>query len=79
MDDDMKEYFMTAGALSKKVKEIIGVAISVYIQCQFYTAWHVKRAMDASATREEILEACQVSAMVGGGHSDVHTLCTQCN
>jgi AhpD family alkylhydroperoxidase len=97
MDDDMNEYFMTAGktlktlgkfnpkamkgfqafmenvkadgALSKKIKEIIGIAISVYIQCQFCTAWHVKRAMEAGANREEILEACQIAAMVGGGHS----------
>jgi AhpD family alkylhydroperoxidase len=61
------------GALSKKVKEIIGVAVSVYIQCQFCTAWHVKRAMEAGATREEILEASQVSAMVGGGHSLMST------
>ncbi len=101
MDDDMNEYFKTAGetlralgqfnsksmkgfqefmqavkadgALSKKIKEIIGIGISVYIQCQFCTAWHVKRAMEAGATREEILEACQVAAMVGGGHSLMST------
>ncbi len=60
-------------ALSKKIKEIIGIAISVYIQCQFCTAWHVKRAMEAGANREEILEACQVAAMVGGGHSLMST------
>jgi AhpD family alkylhydroperoxidase len=57
------------GALSKKVKELIGIAISVHIQCQFCIAWHVKRAMERGATREEILEACQVSAMVGAGHA----------
>ena len=101
MDDDMNEYFMTAGktlralgqanpkgmkgfqefmqavkadgALSKKHKELIGVGISVHIQCQFCTAWHVKRAMESGATREEIMEACQVAAMVGGGHSLMST------
>jgi len=61
------------GALSTKFKEIIGIAISVYIHCEFCTAWHVKRAMEQGATREEILEACQVAATVGSGHALMST------
>lgn len=61
------------GALSRKFKEIIGIAISVYIQCKFCVAWHVKRAMEQGATREEILEASQVAAAVGTGHSLMST------
>ncbi len=61
------------GALSREFKELIGIAISVYIQCRFCIAWHVKRAMEQGATREEILEACQVAAAVGSGHSLMST------
>ena len=61
------------GALSRKFKELIGIAISVYIQCKFCVAWHVKRAVEQGATRDEVLEACQVAAAVGTGHSLMST------
>ena len=61
------------GALSKKVKELIGAATSVCLQCQFCIAWYVKRAIEASAIREEILEASQVMTMVGAGHALMST------
>ena len=61
------------GALSRKTKELIGIAISVYIQCKFCVAWHVKRAMEHGATRDEILEACQMAAAIGAGHSLMST------
>lgn len=70
---DFMQAVKADGALSKKHKELIGVAISVYTKCQFCTAWHVKRAMESGANKDEILEACQVAAMVGGGHSLMST------
>ena len=45
------------GVLSRKVKELIGIALSIVKRCKFCVAWHVKYALEAGATREEIIEA----------------------
>ncbi|TFF84531.1 MAG: carboxymuconolactone decarboxylase family protein [Promethearchaeota archaeon] len=57
------------GALSAKVKELIGIALSVAHQCKFCVAWHVKHALDKGATREEIIEATMIAGTLGGGPS----------
>jgi len=61
------------GALSKKIKEIIGVALSISKQCEWCVALHVKNALEAGATKNEIMEACLVAAMMGGGPSLMFT------
>ena len=55
------------GALSTKVKELISIALSIVTKCKWCIAFHVKNALDSGATREEILEACFVAALMGGG------------
>ncbi|MHA1520359.1 MAG: carboxymuconolactone decarboxylase family protein [Promethearchaeota archaeon] len=55
------------GALSTKMKEIIGVALSVKAQCERCIVWHVKSAMDLGATKQEIIEAAEVAIMMAGG------------
>jgi AhpD family alkylhydroperoxidase len=57
------------GAISGKIKELIGVAISVSKQCKFCVSWHVKKALDLGATKEEIVEATMVAATLDGGPS----------
>ena len=57
------------GALSSKMKEIIGLAVSVKAQCERCIPWHVKNALDLGATKEEIIEAAQVAVVLGGGPS----------
>ena len=57
------------GALSSKIKEIIGIAVSVKAQCERCIAWHVKNALDLGATKEEIIESAQVAVILGGGPS----------
>ena len=59
----------TDGALSAKVKELIGIALSIAHQCKFCVAWHVKHALDKGATREEIIETSMVAGTLGGGPS----------
>ncbi|MHA1777136.1 MAG: carboxymuconolactone decarboxylase family protein [Promethearchaeia archaeon] len=56
-----------SGALSAKFKEIIGIAISVKAQCERCIVWHVKNAVDLGATRQEIIEACEVVVLMSGG------------
>ena len=60
------------GALSGKQKELIAVALSVSNQCTWCIATHVKNAMDAGATRQEIREACLVAILMGGGPAVVY-------
>lgn len=61
------------GALSKKVKELISIALSVVAHCKWCIVFHVKNALDAGATKEEILEACFVAALMGGGPALMYT------
>lgn len=61
------------GALSHKVKELISVALSVVAHCKWCIAFHVKHALDAGATKDEIMEACFVAALMGGGPALMYT------
>lgn len=65
------------GALSRKVKEMMAVAISIVVGCEGCIAYHVHDAVAAGATRAELLEAVSVGLMMGGGPGSVyaaHTL-----
>lgn len=53
--------------LSHKTKELIAVSLSVVQQCEYCVALHVKEALEAGATREEIIEAAATAGLMGGG------------
>jgi len=55
------------GALDMKTKEIISIALSVACHCEWCIAFHVKNALAAGATRDEIMEACFVAVSMCGG------------
>jgi AhpD family alkylhydroperoxidase len=59
-------------ALDKKTKELIAVALSIARNCEWCIAAHVKSALDAGATEEEILEAAWVAVLMGGGPALMH-------
>lgn len=61
-----------AGALDTKTKELIAVAISVAVRCDGCIGFHVKSAVDAGATREEMVETVAMSVYMGGGPSFVY-------
>ncbi len=61
------------GALPKKTKEIISVALAVIKQCKYCIAFHVHNALEAGATKDEIIEACFVASLMGGGPSLMYT------
>ena len=60
------------GALSYKTKELIGIGISIAVKCEDCIDGHVKAALDAGATAEEISEAVGVAVMMGGGPSTTY-------
>jgi AhpD family alkylhydroperoxidase len=60
------------GALPRKVKEMMALAISIVVGCDGCIAYHVQDAMEAGATRAELLEAIGVGLMMGGGPGSIY-------
>ena len=54
-------------ALSRKIKELMALTISITTPCAGCIAYHVHDAIEAGATREEVIEAIGVAIMMGGG------------
>lgn len=57
------------GALDVKTKELISIALSISEHCEWCIAFHVKNALEAGATRAEIMDVCVVAVLMGGGPS----------
>lgn len=60
------------GALTKKTKELMAVAIAVAARCDGCIAFHVYGAIKAGASREEITETIGVAMLMGGGPAMVY-------
>ena len=56
-----------SGALNTKTKELVALAIAVATHCDSCIAYHVRDALTAGATRNELLETLGVAVMMGGG------------
>jgi AhpD family alkylhydroperoxidase len=55
------------GALSRKEKHLIALALAVHANDEYCILYHVKGAVDQGAAEREVLEAACVSAAFGGG------------
>lgn len=62
------------GAIDTKTKELMSVAIAAYNRCEYCIVFHVYKALEAGATREEIMEAAMVAVAFGGGPSMAYTV-----
>lgn len=60
------------GALDTKTKQLIALGISISSRCEGCIAYHVHDAIQAGATRGEILDVLGVSIMMGGGPAVVY-------
>ena len=60
------------GALSRKVKEMMVLAISISVGCEGCIAYHTHDAVEAGATRAELLETIGVGLMMGGGPGSIY-------
>jgi AhpD family alkylhydroperoxidase len=57
-----KDTYKTEGAaLSRKVKELVAIAVSMALNCPNCLDGHIKKALKDGATREEISEVIQVA------------------
>lgn len=68
---DMHHAVVTEGALSAKVKELIGIAISVTRECDGCIAAHARGAARLKATKDEVAEAIGVAILLNGGPATV--------
>ncbi|AKL93797.1 alkylhydroperoxidase like protein, AhpD family [Clostridium aceticum] len=57
-----------------KTKELISVAIGAYNRCEYCIVFHVYKALEAGATREEIMEAAMVAVAFGAGPSMAYSV-----
>jgi AhpD family alkylhydroperoxidase len=64
---------MTDGAISLKEKEFIALGIAVAVNCYPCIMAHVKKCLEAGASKEQILEAASVAVVMGGGPAYMHT------
>lgn len=55
------------GALPKKTKELIAIAIGAVTNCESCMQWHIEQAYKDSATINEVMEALEVAIDMGIG------------
>jgi len=63
----MQNSIFKDGFLDLKTKELIAVASSVFMRCQFCFEVHSHRALVAGATKEDIAEAVSVAMFIAAG------------
>ncbi len=63
----MREAIFEGGNLDRKTKELIAVACSVLMRCQYCVNVHSQRAIDHGADKKEIAEAIAVAMFIAGG------------
>lgn len=60
------------GAIPKKYKELMAIAVALTTQCPYCLEIHKKHAIDAGATQEELAEVTFVTAALRAGAAVVH-------
>lgn len=64
---DLHNAALAEGALGTKEKELIALAIGISKQCNDCIGFHIKAAIAAGATREEVSEVVNVCVVMNGG------------
>ena len=57
------------GALDKKTKEFLALAIGVAVRCDGCIGFHAKALVNLEATQEEVEEVLGLAVYMGGGPS----------
>jgi AhpD family alkylhydroperoxidase len=60
------------GAIPRKYRELIAIAVATAIQCPYCLEAHAKGAKAAGATREEVVEATLLAASLRAGGAATH-------
>ena len=54
------------GALSRKTKELLGLATSAVLRCDDCIKYHLEKAFENGVSREEMMETLGIATLVGG-------------
>ena len=68
----LDEAAMADGAIPKKYKELIAIAVALTTQCPYCLEIHKKHAVTAGATQEELAEVTFIAAALRAGAAVVH-------
>ena len=60
------------GALSSSVKEMMALVASIATGCEGCIAYHVHAAVEAGASRDELLESISVGVLMAGGPGSIY-------
>ena len=71
---DFSKAVFREGALSRKHKQLIAVAVAHVTQCPYCIRGHTKAATREGATPEELMEAIWVAAEMRAGGAYAHSL-----
>lgn len=69
---ELEEKAFSDGALPKKVKELMALAISIVTKCEPCMEWHLDQALQQGACDEEIFETIDVAIEMGGGQAGAY-------
>ncbi|WP_315168988.1 carboxymuconolactone decarboxylase family protein [Metaclostridioides mangenotii] len=58
--------------LSLKTKELVAVGIAISVRCDACILSHVRNAINAGVTMEELAETVEVAILMGGGPSTAY-------
>ncbi len=70
---DFSRQVFSDGALDKKTKQIIAVAVAHVTQCPYCIQGHTKAALRKGATEQELMEAIWVAAEMRAGGAYAHS------
>ena len=74
--EDFGRAVFAHGALDRKTKQLIAVAVAHVTQCPYCIKGHTKAALRAGATGQELMEAIWVAAEMRAGAAFAHSALT---
>jgi AhpD family alkylhydroperoxidase len=63
---NLNETVLKPGALDRKVKTLMCIAIAIATRCEYCIAARTAQAVQEGATREELMETASVGLLMGG-------------
>jgi AhpD family alkylhydroperoxidase len=63
---------LSDGAIPKKYKELMAVAVALTTQCPYCIELHKRTALEAGATEEQLAEVIHVAAVMRAGAAITH-------
>jgi AhpD family alkylhydroperoxidase len=64
--DEFNDEVYKDGALSTKIKRLMAMSMAVRIECTICIIFQTKLAVEAGATKREVVEAASVASAMGG-------------